>query len=68
MTGPEFRTALEAVGMKPAAFGAFIGVNRATVFRWLADELPVPLYARRVLELLGERRRLAADLAGPPRT
>jgi DNA-binding transcriptional regulator YiaG len=60
MTGAQFRTALDALGLSPGAFADRLGLHRATVFRWL--EKGPPKYAELILSLLSERQALAKRL------
>lgn len=62
MTGPEFRAALKSLGLSQRSLAEHLGVRTSTVNRWAMGELPVPQYAAYVLELLAERREIAAKL------
>lgn len=64
MTGPEFRAALQALDLKPGAFGAWIDVHRVTVHTWLREG--PPLYAVRIVNLLLERQKLGERLSTLP--
>ena len=57
MTGPEFRRALKALGMRQGAFAERLGVGPITVSRWATGVYPVPRYAEYILML---ERLLAA--------
>jgi hypothetical protein len=70
MSGQRFKTALAELEMNPDEFAERCGVNRTTVYRWIAGHagkrpIPVPLYASWVVSLLLERRMLSDQLSAP---
>jgi hypothetical protein len=70
MNGQRFKAALAELDMKPEEFAERCGVNRTTVYRWIAGKagkrpIPVPLYAAWIVTLLLERRMLSEQLSAP---
>jgi transcriptional regulator with XRE-family HTH domain len=70
MNGRRFKAALDELDMTPEEFAESCGVNRTTVYRWIAGRagerpIPVPLYASWIVSLLLERRQLSEHLAEP---
>jgi len=62
MTPTEFRAALKSLSLSQRSLAERLGVEPATVNRWATGKVPVPQYAAYVLELLAERREIAAKL------
>jgi hypothetical protein len=62
--GEAFKTGLGQVGFTYAAFATRCGLNRVTVYRWIATDT-VPPWAAWLLDLLLERRQIAAKLEQP---
>ena len=62
MTPAELRTALKSLNLSQRSLAERLGVEPATVNRWATGKVPVPQYAAYVLELLAERREIAAKL------
>lgn len=62
MTAPEFRAALKSMHISQRSLAERLGVDPNTVNRWATGKAPVPQYARYVLDLLAERREIAAKL------
>jgi len=62
MTPTEFRAALKSLSLSQRSLAERLGVEPATVNRWATGKVPVPQYAVYVLELLAERREIAAKL------
>jgi hypothetical protein len=70
MSGQRFKAALGELDMTADEFAERCGVNRTTVYRWIAGHagkipIPVPLYASWIVTLLLERRRVSEDLSEP---
>jgi len=70
MNGQRLKAALDELDMAPDEFAERCGVNRTTVYRWIAGRagkrpIPVPLYASWIVSLLLERRMLSDQLSAP---
>jgi hypothetical protein len=70
MSGQRFKGALGELDMAAEEFAERCGVNRTTVYRWIAGHagkrpIPVPLYASWIVSLLLERRMLSDQLSAP---
>ena len=70
INGQRFRAALDELDMTLDEFAERCGVNRTTVYRWIAGRagkrpIPVPLYASWIVALLLERRMLSEQLSAP---
>ena len=59
MTPAEFETALKKLEWKPADFCRLADVHRNTVSRWTNNQVPIPGWARRFLEMAQEIKRLS---------
>jgi DNA-binding transcriptional regulator YiaG len=59
MTPNEFEAALKHLGWKPADFCRLADVHRNTVSRWVNNQVPIPGWARRFLEMAQEIKRLS---------
>lgn len=55
MTGAEYIAILARLGLSDARAARFLGVNRATVWRWRASG--PPLAVAKLLRVMAERRR-----------
>ena len=62
MTSPDFRAALKSLNLSQRSLAERLGVLPGQVNRWAMGKAPVPQYAAYVLELLAERREIAAKL------
>jgi hypothetical protein len=62
--GKAFREGLTEAGFTVATFAARCGIFRQTVHRWIAEDT-VPPWAAWLLDLLLERRQIAARLEQP---
>jgi hypothetical protein len=62
--GEAFKEGLGTVGFTYAVFAARCGLSRITVYRWIAEDT-VPPWAVWLLDLLQERRQIAAKLEQP---
>jgi hypothetical protein len=62
--GEAFKEGLGTVGFTYAVFAARCGLSRITVYRWIVDDT-VPPWAAWLLDLLLERRQIAARLETP---
>jgi hypothetical protein len=64
MRGKVFQEGLSEAGFTVATFAARCGIFRQTVHRWIAEDT-VPPWAAWLLDLLLERRQIAARLETP---
>jgi hypothetical protein len=64
ISGEAFKEGLGKVGFTYAVFAARCGLSRITVYRWIATDT-VPPWAVWLLDLLLERRQIAAKLEQP---
>jgi transcriptional regulator with XRE-family HTH domain len=62
MTNDEFRSALKSLGLRQRWLAQRLGLAVSTVNRWATGEAPVAPYVPFVLDLLRERREIAAKL------
>lgn len=51
---------LDALNLHTEDFAALAGVHRATAFRWIGAQTPVPVSVIRMLELMLKEKRNAA--------
>ena len=58
-TPAQLKTARRALGMTQAQLAAEMRVTASTVARWEQGWYPIPPWARRLVELLSERRACA---------
>jgi DNA-binding transcriptional regulator YiaG len=59
MTSEEFEAALKDLGWKPVDFCRMADVHRNTVSRWMNDQVPIPGWAKKFLEMAQEIKRLS---------
>lgn len=52
MTAQEFIAHREALGLSTSELAKLIGVHHSTLWRWEAEEQPVPQYAALIADLL----------------
>ena len=59
MTPEEFDDALKSLGWKPSDFCRMADVHRNTVSRWTNNQVPIPGWAKKFLEMAQEIKRLS---------
>lgn len=59
LTPEQFDQALQALGWKPADFCRMADVHRNTVSRWTNNQVPIPGWAAKFLEMAQEIKRLS---------
>lgn len=58
-TAPHLVRLLDALDLHTEDFAAITGVHRATAFRWIGAQAPVPVSVIRMLELMLEKKEKA---------
>ncbi len=60
MKGEELRRLMKQIGDNADQLAERLGVHRSTVFRWLANEFPIPVATGKLVRILAKQKRGAA--------